>query len=308
MDTVVEITLAPPYAHEPEKVWPKADSLMKDWEERFSQSGERSEIRAVNGRASRCVKASPVLTEMVSLGRDYGDTTGGWFDITILPIKELWGFGERDTFQPIPPEESVEKTVLRVGYRRIHCDRRANEICIDSQSTVIDIGGIAKGFALREMDGLLRSLGYENYLIVAGGDIISRGRRHDGTPWKIGIQHPRKPARLIATFELDSGCVVTSGDYERFRIIDGVRYHHIFNPFTGRCCLENQSVTIWGMNPVEIDILSTALFCLSHEEILSFVETRPRIECVVVDSGGRVYVSSGLQTRIRICTETDDAL
>ena len=85
--------------------------------------------------------------------------------------------------------------------------------------------------------------------------------------------------------------MVTSGDYERFRIVDGKRYHHLFSSRTGECCRGNQSVTVWGMDPVEVDVLSTGLFCRSAKEIVAWIDARPRFECMVVDSTGKIYTS-----------------
>jgi thiamine biosynthesis lipoprotein len=300
MDTVVEVTVVAPHGRGPENVWRRTDSLLTDWEERFSQDSRRSELRALNHRTTKTVAVSSALARMIRLGRAYGDTTAGYFDITILPVKEVWGFGEIDTAKRIPTAGELTAALSRVGYRSLSVDDSSQTVSIDRGETVVDVGGIAKGCALREIDLMLRGMGFRNYLVSAGGDIVSRGRRRDGMPWKIGIQHPRDPDRLLASFSLDSGSVVTSGDYERFWIHDGVRYHHIFNPFTGRSCTGNQSVTIWSMDPVEADILSTGLFCRTAADIISFVEARPRLECLVVDSSGNTFVSSGWQGKIRL--------
>jgi thiamine biosynthesis lipoprotein len=300
MDTVVEITLARPFVSNPDSLWQQLDSLLKDREDRFSPDGERSEIGALNRRDSSCVRISKQLGEIIARGCAYGDTTGGSFDITVLPLKRLWGLGDIDTVPRIPPDSELKETMRLVDYRRIHISSDRCEICVDSSLTVVDIGGIAKGFALRELDNFLRRAGFENYLIVAGGDIVSKGRRKDGGLWRIGIQHPREPGGLIASFAIDSGCVVTSGDYERFRMHDGRRIHHIFNPFTGTSGTANRSVTVWGMDIVEIDIFSTGLFCRKVEDILRFVEARPRLECLVVDSAGVVHVSKNWREKIQI--------
>ncbi len=123
--------------------------------------------------------------------------------------------------------------------------------------------------------------------------MVCKGKRPDGAPWLIGIQHPRDPDGMIGTVPLEGGSVVTSGDYERFRIVGGKRYHHIFDSRTGRCCGANRSVTITGENPVEVDVLSTGLFCRTAPEIVAFIDARPRFQCLVVDSTGSVFTSRG---------------
>ncbi|MCX7727792.1 MAG: FAD:protein FMN transferase, partial [Chitinispirillaceae bacterium] len=140
----------------------------------------------------------------------------------------------------------------------------------------------------------------KNYLVVAGGDIVAKGNKPDGKPWLIGIRHPRKADGILATLPFTNGSIVTSGDYERFRIVNGKRYHHIFHSKTGRCCNNNQSVTIAGLDPREVDILSTGLFCLPAKDIVDYVNKRSHLECVVVDSAGTIYISDGWKSKIKI--------
>ncbi len=307
MDTVVEVTVVVSGRENADKgkriteTWQAIDSLLEDFEVRFSQTCGGSEVLAVNRKEDSSRILSPILTEMISTGLRYGDTLDGMFDITILPVKELWGFGEKDTVKEVIPESAaIIRALQRVDYRDVKIDTLERTIHFQDDDVVIDVGGIAKGFSLREMARQLDALGYTDYLIVAGGDIIGKGGRPDGEPWRVGIKHPRKENAIMGAFRLDSGSVVTSGDYERYWIKDGKRYHHIFNPHTGYSCGENQSLTIWCMDPIIADVLSTGLFCLSGEEILTFVEKRPLLECVVVDSSGTVLISSGWKDKVQI--------
>jgi thiamine biosynthesis lipoprotein len=232
---------------------------------------------------------------MLRLGIYYGQLLDGAFDITVLPLKELWGLCEQcdDNFQ-IPDSAEVSAALKSVDYRRIHINDAGDSVFFDSASTRIDLGGIAKGFVIRWLRELLRNNGVNDFLISAGGDIIVSGRRPDGAPWRVGVRHPRRPDELVAAIPVVSGAVFTSGDYERFREADdGRRYHHIFDPSTGFPCGKNQSLTIRAPDPVRADILSTGLFCRKPEDILSFVENRSDLECIVVDSAGKVFRSWG---------------
>lgn len=282
------------------KTWNRIDMFLKEWEERFSQTHPESEVLKLNNRTTDSVTVSPTLAEMIQIGINYGDTLQGMFDITILPVKELWGFGENGIKEEVPSHDLIKQALKRVDYRKIKVDRKNNRVMIADREITIDVGGIAKGFALREIGALLDSEGYTDYLIVAGGDIISKGKKADGTPWIVGIQHPRKSGTPLGIFRLHRGAVVTSGDYERYFIKDAKRYHHIFNPKTGYSASENQSVTVWGMDPVAVDVLSTGLFCLPAEHIVSFVEKHPLLECVVVDTNGNVFVSDGWKDTVEI--------
>jgi thiamine biosynthesis lipoprotein len=279
-------------------LWKSADSLLRDWEVRYSQSNPRSEVRAINQRAVPCVAVDARLGTMIAAALAYGDTTGGMFDCTILPVKELWGLGETDTgtTHAVPSDSALAAAVERVNYRRIMVNAARDTLCFTSRATQVDAGGIAKGFALMELGSLLVHHGIHDFLINAS-DIIARGHRKDGLAWRIGIQDPRYPEKQLFAVPLDSGAIFTSGDYERFWIApDGRRIHHIFNPKTGFSCTGNQSVTLWSMDPLQAKFLSTGLYCLPADSILAFAAHRG-LECCVVDSTGKPHITAGWRTR-----------
>jgi thiamine biosynthesis lipoprotein len=295
MDTVVEVTISVPPRYNPTPLWRSVDSLLARCEMRFSATGDSSEINIINTRESNALPISTQLKDMLRLGIYYGKMLDGAFDITVLPLKELWGLCEQcgDSFQ-IPDSAEVSAALQSVGYEKIHISDAGDSVFFDLSATRIDLGGIAKGFVIKWLGALVRDNGVNDFLISAGGDIIVSGRRPDGAPWRVGVRHPRRPDELIDAIPVVSGAVFTSGDYERFRISDdGRRYHHIFDPSTGFPCGKNRSLTIRAPDPVRADILSTGLFCREPEEILSFVKNRSDLECLVVDSAGMIFKSWG---------------
>lgn len=299
MDTMVKVVLvsrkdALPLA----ATWASADSLLENWEQRFSQNHPESEVLKINNRKSDTVSVSQTLAEMIQFGLAYGDSTNGKFDLTILPIKELWGLGEHE-IQRVPPSDSLEMALAAVDYQKVRVSASLDSVMFLNRRTKIDLGGIAKGFALMELDRLLKTAGYRDFLIAAG-DILVSGHRADGKPWRIGIQHPRDKGELCAGISLDTGAVFTSGDYERYWVDGEKRYHHIFDPSTGYSCGQNQSLTIWSIDPLRAKALSTGLFCLPADSILPYVEQRNDLECLVVDQTGRMRLSSGWQDDITI--------
>jgi thiamine biosynthesis lipoprotein len=317
MDTIVEVTLVTTPDRSLDEVWESVDSLLQSWEERFSTVGTESEVQALNTRSESGAAVSSQLCEMIATALDYADTTGGMFDITILPLKEAWGLletaeaPEGDSSEAVsggdvphrPSGEDLDNALEHVDYRAVRVGADCDSVHFDTAVLRIDVGGIAKGYAIDLIDSILRDRGFRNYLIAAGGDILGRGRREDGNPWMIGIKHPRRADRLLAKVPLTGGCIFTSGDYERFRIIDGTRYHHILNPQTGYPCRGLQSLTLRAPDAVEADVLCTGLFCWPVDSVLAFVRSRPRLECLAVDSSGTATVSEGWKQEVEFLVD-----
>lgn len=296
--TSIEITIVQKGNSSLAPLWKSVDSLLIDWERRFSSESSSSEIGRLNGRTDSIVPVSPQLAEIVRTGLRYGDSLNGAFDITVLPLKQLYGLFDNSKAQVVPSPQQIQTALNDIDYHKVHCADSENVIHFRNSNAQLDLGGLTKGFAIAELGRLLDRNGLNNYLVVAGGDVLIRGKRKDNTPWRVGIKHPRKPQSLLASLALNSGAIVTSGDYEHFWIKDGLRYHHIFDTKTGTCCRKNQSVTIWGSDPIEVDILSTGLFCFEGDSIIKYIDERARLECVVVDSSGLVHVSEGWKNKI----------
>ncbi|MFG0251568.1 MAG: FAD:protein FMN transferase, partial [Phycisphaerales bacterium JB038] len=146
----------------------------------------------------------------------------------------------------------------------------------------------------------LQQRGVESYLISAGGQMLVGGRRGD-RPWRIGIRDPRGPADdFFAHLEVVDASISTSGDYERFFLIDGVRYHHLLDPRTGRPARGLRSATVVSADATLADALSTAVMVLGLESGLQLVEGMPGVEAALVDDKGRLHVSRGLLRRLHI--------
>lgn len=301
MDTVVNVTLVvdSDVASDEEKAkkyvdetWLELQKLLDNWGERFSQTHQKSEMKALNSSKEPVQKVSDDLFDMLQIAQKWGDTISGKFDITTLPIKNLWGMGEKSRRKYIPSQKEIDSVLSHVDYKKIALLKSDRAVKILDTSLVIDIGGIAKGYFLKKAGILLEKRGFKNYLIVAGGDILAKGVKPENKQWHIAVKHPRKKG-FITTMPLAKGSIVTSGDYERYFIRDGKRYHHIFDPQTGYPSTKNQSVTIWGPDPVTVDVLSTGLFCFSADSAIAFIDGLMEYESLIVDSMGGVHLSQG---------------
>lgn len=182
-----------------------------------------------------------------------------------------------------------------INYRNLLMDTKARTIRYARPGVRIDLGGIAKGYAVDKCIERLIELGIDNALVTAGGDSRVIGDRW-GRPWTIGVRDPRDKNRLVALLPLTDVAVSTSGDYERYFEEDGVRYHHIINPASGDSARELQSVTIIGSDATTTDALSTSVFVLGLKAGLELVDSLADIDAILVDRHGTLHYSTGLQS------------
>ncbi len=225
--------------------------------------------------------------------------TEGKFDVTFGALAEVWKF-DHDQDNRVPAPEEIATRLPRVDYRAVVVDEAGGTAAITRPGIRVHLGGIGKGYAVDRAAALLRRAGIGDFLIQSGGDLYAGGRAGD-TPWRLGIQDPRGPGgEPFASVELGDATFSTSGDYERFFLKDGVRYHHILDPDTGQPARGCRSVTIVARAAALADGLSTGVFILGPERGMALVERLPGVEAVIVTADNQVRISSGLQGRVTI--------
>lgn len=215
--------------------------------------------------------------------------SGGAFDITFASIGRYYDYRNKLT----PSEQQREDLLPAINYRLIHLDTQRNTLWFEHPKLYIDLGGIAKGYAVDKAIAIVQSFGVKHASITAGGDSRVIGDKF-GRPWLIGIKNPRADAVAI-TLPLEDVAVSTSGDYERYFIDDkGERVHHIINPRTGKSTSGVNSVTIIGPQGFDTDPLSTTVFVLGEEKGLALINSLPGFDAVIINSSGKVSYSQGL--------------
>lgn len=230
---------------------------------------------------------SAMLVENLRASLSYARLTDGAFDITTLPILDLYdrSFAEKR----IPTPEEIEIARELVDYRQIKLLDERIEIGAGQRIT---LGGIAKGYAVDLATTALQDEGIGNAIVAAGGDMRVIGRKSDAEDWHIAIQNPRDPSDFVSRLRVPDRAVVTSGDYERF--YDPAReYHHIIDPATGRSASSLISVTLISKSAFEADALSTAAFVLGPEKGIALVESLDGVEALFITQSRRVIRSSG---------------
>ena len=236
--------------------------------------------------------------EVLEYARDAAVHTGGKFDVTFGALAEVWKF-DHDQDNAVPARAAVEQRLTLVDHTAIRIDRGARTALIARPGVRVHLGGIGKGYAVDHAVNLLRAAGFDNFLIQGGGDLFASGT-NNGTPWKLGIADPRGDHAPFAAIEIGNATLSTSGDYERFFIKDGVRYHHLIDPDRGEPARGCRSVTIVAGRAVIADALSTGVFIMGPEAGMALIEQLPDVEGVIVTAANEVLISSGLKGRIDI--------
>jgi thiamine biosynthesis lipoprotein len=265
----------------------------------LSEWREGSPLAEVNRLAGGAPVPAPAdLLAVVERALALAETTGGAFDPTWAALWDLWDF--RAETPRLPDPAVVERRSRLVDWRRVEVDRAAGTLRLPAPGMKLGLGGIAKGWALDRAAALLRERGYSDFLVVAGGQVIAGGRRGE-RPWRIGVRDPRgDPDDAFALLDLGDESASTSGDYEAFFVVDGVRYHHILDPATGRPARGLRSATVVAPDATTADALSTALVVLGPERGLALAEELPQVEAVLVDDAGRVLTTAGMASRLAV--------
>ncbi len=248
-----------------------------------------SEISLINRRAAdEIVPVGAELLGLIQKGIEISELSDGAFDITYASAGQLYDFraGIR------PDADEMEEVLPIIGYRYLELDSQRGTLHFAKPGVRIDLGGIAKGYAVERGVNILRQQGILHGLVSAGGDTRILGDRR-GAPWIVGIRDPRNKSAVVARLPLVDEAISTSGDYERYFEEDGVRYHHIISPATGQSAGEVHSVTIIGPNATMTDGLSTSVFVLGVEKGLRLINSMGEFEAVIVDNTGRMHQSDG---------------
>ena len=250
-----------------------------------------SELSRLNARAAQApVPVGAELFGLLQTAMEFSRITDGAFDVTYASVGFMYDFRAHKR----PTEQQIRAALPEVNYRLVKLDAKSRTVSYGRAGMRIDLGGIAKGYAVDRGIAILQARGIRHALVTAGGDSRVIGDRF-GRPWIIGIRHPDRKDEIIARLPLVDTAISTSGDYERFFDEDGQRYHHIIDPRTGHSASAVRSATILADTATRTDGLSKTAFVLGAERALQIYAKLGDVDAVLVTPDGKVHYSAGLE-------------
>ena len=293
LDTHVTITL---YGTADENLFPEIFEEIQRLENILSVHVEGSDLDLLKKNAGiKPVKVSEDTIKLMEKSIKYSELTNGLFDITSGPLIDLWGIGTESA--KIPSKDEIKEAIGLINYKKIKIDKKESTVFLEDDDMIANLGAIAKGYIADRVEEKLYKLGIESAIINLGGNVQLIGTKPDGTLFRIGIQDPDESrGGNIGVYTGKDVTIVSSGDYERFFIEDGVKYHHILNPKTGfPVDTEIKSVSIITDKSFEADALSTSVLLSGWDKGIAMIENSKDIEAIFINKDHQVYVTEGLK-------------
>lgn len=259
-----------------------AFSEIRNIEARMSDYDPNSLLSEVNRRAFRePVPVDSDLFTVLAASIEYSRLSDGAFDITVGPVVQLWRQAKQTGTAPDPA--ALQQARSRVGWRHLILDPAAKTVRFAVEGMALDLGGIAKGYAIDKAVTLLRASAVSGGMVDIGGDLRCFGTPPDNAAhWLIGVQDPACDENILLKLKMDDRAVASSGDYRRFVIIDGVKHSHIVDPATADSAQTLAGVSIIAASAMQADALATAVSVLGNEQGMAFIESIPEVEAVLI--------------------------
>ncbi|NUY82477.1 FAD:protein FMN transferase [Flavobacterium sp. MAH-1] len=256
-----------------------------------------TEVSEVNRNAGiKPVKVSAELLNLTERALYFSKISDGAFDISFAAADKIWKFDGSMT--ELPSAETVAESVKKIGYKNIVIDKKNSTIFLKLIGMKIGFGSIGKGYAADKTKEFLMKKGVPAGIINASGDMNTWGTQPDGEQWTVGITNPMDKNQVFAVVPLKQTAVVTSGNYEKYAMINGKRYAHIINPKTGYPATGLSSVTVFGPNAEMCNGFSTAIMVLGKDVGLHLIEQFPNLQCIVVTDEGDISSSKNIELKL----------
>lgn len=265
----------------------RIEKLISEWD-------TNSQTSAINRNAGiKPVKVDKELFELIKRSIQISKLTQGAFDISFASIDKVWKYD--GSMQKLPSEAAIQKSVEKIGYQNIELNEAQQTVFLKLAGMKIGFGAIGKGYAADKAKQVLIEKGVKAGIINASGDLNSWGTQPNGDLWKVGITNPLNNEKVFSWLPIENSAVVTSGNYEKYVTLNGVRYTHIINPKTGYPVVGLNSVTIFSESAELADALATAVFVMGLESGMDFINQLNGIECIIIDADNKIHTSTNIK-------------
>ncbi len=264
-------------------------------EDLLSTFRDNSQTNAINRMAGIApVKVDREIFDLIVRAQRISNLTAGAFDLTYGSIdKRLWNFDT--TMTSLPDEKTAAAMVRLINYRNIELDEAACSVFLKEKGMRIGFGGIGKGYAADKARDILIAGGVKSGIVNASGDLTTWGTQANGEPWTVGIAHPDHARSPFSYLRVSDMAMATSGNYEKFVLIDGRKYSHTINPRTGLPVTGIKSVTVFSPYAELSDAMATPLTIMGVRASIQLVNQIPHLACVIIDDDNQLYSSNNIQ-------------
>ncbi|MBS4217420.1 FAD:protein FMN transferase [Bacillus sp. FJAT-49711] len=260
-----------------------------------------SEIDDINKNAGiKAVSVSEDIFKLIEAGKKYSEKANGSFDISVGPLTSLWHIGFPDAKKP--DKEEIESTLPLISYKEIELNKEDQTIFLKEKGMQLDLGAIAKGFITDEVVKVLKEHDVGTAIVDLGGNIYVMGKNPTGKDWTVGIQDPFSPrGEIVGKVSESNKSIVTSGIYERFIEVDGIKYHHLLNPKDGYPFNNDVAgVSIISDQSIDGDALSTVVFSKGIKDGMKFIEEIKGVEAIFISTDKKIYATSGIKKEFEL--------
>lgn len=256
---------------------------------------ESSQTAAINRMAGiEPVKVDKEVFDLIYRSLKISSLTQGAFDITYGSIdKSLWNFDVNMT--SLPSKETASKMVRLINYRNVLLDEKAGAVFLKEKGMRIGFGGIGKGYAADKAKFLLQQKGVQSGVINASGDLATWGTQPDGKPWTVGIANPYVRFQPFSYLEIGDMAIATSGNYEKYALINGKKYSHTIDPRTGLPVGGIKSVTVLCPSAELADALATPVMVMGVKAGLHLINQMKNVACIIIDDADKIYTSNNIK-------------
>jgi thiamine biosynthesis lipoprotein len=290
-----EISVVNPNSTEAEAQIETAIAEIRRIEQLLTTFDDNSQTNQINANAGVCpVGVDAEVFELIRRSLKISEITQGAFDITYGSIdKRLWNFDSNMT--ALPDAQTAKQMVRLINYRNVILNEKESSVFLKEAGMRVGFGGIGKGYAAERAKAVLKAAGAASGIVNAAGDLTTWGTQPNGKPWTIGIADPNTKNDAFSSFNISNMAVATSGNYEKFVVIDGKKYSHTIDPKTGLPVSGIKSVTVICPNAELADAMATPVMVMGVRVGLHLINQMQHIACIIIDDKNTIHTSKNIR-------------